>query len=67
MEDLTETRFSQSLHQSYQRSPYWHEGFSQTEGGIIRVIPGHNGVKQGCVLAPTLFSVFFIGCSMARI
>ena len=36
------------------------QGQVKHNGSLLDSFPISNGVKQGCVLAPTLFSIFFI-------
>ena len=62
MEDKGEVWLSQQIHNDRTTVSRRHDGSSSGhDGDESEYFPVTNGVRQGCVLAPTLFSIVFSG------
>ncbi|BHF63650.1 hypothetical protein SprV_0200664400 [Sparganum proliferum] len=60
VENHAEIVLSRTINSDGASAPRWHDGASHTDNGAVsEAFAGTNGVKQGCVLAPTLFSLIF--------
>lgn len=57
MEDQGQVQLSRQVHWHSEQTPWWHDG--QHQKPARAPFPITNGVKQGCMLAPPLFSMIF--------
>ena len=59
MENYAEVWLSDQVHSDGEAVPRWYACTGPNDGDFSDPLPVTNGVKQGCVLAPTLFSMMF--------
>ena len=59
LEDNGKVWMTTKVHYHCSPPTWWHDGQSSGWWELVWTIPGINGVKQGCVLAPMLFGLMF--------